>query len=408
MADGSAKRAKILTLSRLPKLTDRTLEKLNGGGFSRNDIRRTQIELGRKVLRPLQLQLNNGGGALDIVCANPLLLMQWFAEECPAYKMLLERSAVGDAPLLSVLLYLDEVTPGDPLQPVLNKKFYMYYMSFAEFGPEVLFREEVWLTIAVFRTVMLKDIKASTSGATRSLLRHMFLDGSPNFKVGAAFRFDPPKLIRAKLVGVIADAAALKAMFHWKGASGLKPCIECDNLWMKNSRIELPNAVTLGCFDSSLYEKRSDEDVWDAYDTLQAQLGIVGVGFFKDLERGCGLKLVPGSLLEDVELRDVVRPVSHKIDDWPHIFFQSGLFNVEFRLLLDRCEEKETNIGWHTFRECSAADWKFPKDHAAVNRSLSEGLLTCSDDCRTRYTAFSSDDYRTGLALRGPERLMEA
>jgi hypothetical protein len=220
----------------------------------------------------------------------------------------------------------------------------------------------------------------------------MFLDGSPNFKVGAAFSFDPPKLIRAKLIGVIADAAALKAMFEWKGASGLKPCIECDNLWMKNSRIELANAVTFACFDSSLYEKRSDEDVWESYDTLQAQLGIVGVGFFKNLEQGCGLKLVPGSLLEDVELRDVVRPVSHKIDDWPHVFFQSGLFNVEFRLLLDRCEEKETNIGWHTFRDCSAADWKFPKDHAAVNRSLSKAMFSearekaCANSIRFRIT----------------------
>jgi hypothetical protein len=151
MADGSAKRAMVLALSRLPKLTDRTVEQLNGGGFSRHHIRRSQLELGSNVLRPLQLQLNNGGVACSIVCANPLLLMQWFAEECPAYKMLLERSEAGDAP---------------PLQPVL---------SFADFGPEALLREEVWLTIAVFPTVMLKDIK---SGAARSLLRHMFLDGS--------------------------------------------------------------------------------------------------------------------------------------------------------------------------------------------------------------------------------------
>ena len=112
----------------------------------------------------------------------------------------------------------------------------------------------------------------------------------------------------------------------------------------------------------------------------------------KTRENGCGLKLVPGSLLEDVELRDVVRPVSHKIEDWPQVFFQSGLFNVEFRLLLDRCEEKETNIGWHTFRDCSAADWKFPKDHAADNRSLSKAMFSearekaCAKSIRFRIT----------------------
>ena len=96
MADGSAKRAKTLAPSRLPKLTDRTVKQLNGGGLSRHHIRRTQLELGSNVLRLLQLQINNGGVAWGIVCANPLLLM-----ECPVYKKLLELSEAGDAPLRS-------------------------------------------------------------------------------------------------------------------------------------------------------------------------------------------------------------------------------------------------------------------------------------------------------------------
>jgi hypothetical protein len=66
----------------------------------------------------------------------------------------------------------------------------------------------------------------------------------------------------------------------------------------------------------------------------------------------------------------------HKIDDWPTYFLQPGSINVAFRLLPDRCEEKETNIGCHTFTKCSSADWKFPKDPAAVNRSLSEAMFS--------------------------------
>jgi hypothetical protein len=66
----------------------------------------------------------------------------------------------------------------------------------------------------------------------------------------------------------------------------------------------------------------------------------------------------------------------HKIDDWPTYLLQPGSINVAFRLLPDRCEEKETNIGCHTFTKCSSADWKFPKDPAAVNRSLSEAMFS--------------------------------
>jgi hypothetical protein len=82
------------------------------------------------------------------------------------------------------------------------------------------------------------------------------VEGSAGVALGSYWQDD---------MGVIADAAALKALLECNGASGLKP-------WMMNSRIELASAITCACFDLSLYEKRSDEDVWESYDTLQAQL----------------------------------------------------------------------------------------------------------------------------------------
>jgi hypothetical protein len=255
MADGSAKRAKILALSRLPKLTDRTVEQLNGGGLSRHHIRRTQLELGSNVLRPLQLQLNNGGVAWGIVCANPLLLMQWFAEECPAYKMLLERSEAGDAPLL--------FTPGDPLQPVL---------SFAEFGPEVLFREEVWLTIAVFRTVMLKDIK---SGATRSLLRHMFLDGS----LLTTLRTATGKASQtwSALLATLGTATG-KATQTWIGQLKTLGTATGKATQTRSLLATLRTAMTRANMRQPRPRRQPLIHVWESYDTLQSHLVLTDVG----------------------------------------------------------------------------------------------------------------------------------
>jgi hypothetical protein len=239
MADGSAKQAKILALSRLPKLPDRTVEQLNGGGLSRHHIRRTQLELGSNVLRPLQLQLNNGGVACGIVCANPLYLMQWFAEECPAYKMLLERSEAGDAP---------------PLQPVLS------------------FREEVWLTIAVFRTVMLKDIK---SGAARSLLRHMFLDGS----LLTTLRTATGKASQtwSALLATLGTATG-KATQTWIGQLKTLGTATGKATQTRSLLATLRTAMTKANMRQPRPRRQPLIHVWESYDTLQAQLVRTDVG----------------------------------------------------------------------------------------------------------------------------------
>ena len=292
-------------------------------------------------------------------------------EECPAFANLLS-SIAGDASLsLSAIFYLDEVTPGDPLRPIATRKFWAFYISFAEYGKEILFREEVWLTIAVLRTEQCKVLRGGVSGACKALFRYLFVDGQPNFTAGFGIRLPGlgARLIRASLKHIVADAAALKYLFQSKGASGLKPCMECTNVWRKNHGVDQENALTVA--SPPPFEKRSDDYLFETYDFLETQQFEAN---FEVLLQAAGLNYCPGGLLADRGLRNIVKPIAQRFDDWPHVFFRRGTFQVELKLFLQR--SSRFGVGWERFRNLDAAEWKSPRHTMSLSRSVGKSIFS--------------------------------
>jgi ABC-type hemin transport system ATPase subunit len=80
--------AKMLKLCRLPKVSDRNVQLLTGGEFERHEFQRLQDSVARRVCQTLKLTLIDGTMS-GITIANPLLLMQYFAEECRSALMLI-------------------------------------------------------------------------------------------------------------------------------------------------------------------------------------------------------------------------------------------------------------------------------------------------------------------------------
>ena len=74
-----------------------------------------------------------------------------------------------------IVLYTDEVTPGNPLATMNNRKFHAVYWSFMEFGANALSREEAWCTIAAEYSVHVSKLSAGLSQAVAKLLKCFFL-----------------------------------------------------------------------------------------------------------------------------------------------------------------------------------------------------------------------------------------
>ena len=69
-----------------------------------------------------------------------------------------------------MLLYSDEVTPGNPLATMNNRNFHAVYWSFLELGENALFNE-AWLTIMVEYSKNINKVKAGLSQVIAQLVK---------------------------------------------------------------------------------------------------------------------------------------------------------------------------------------------------------------------------------------------
>ena len=70
-----------------------------------------------------------------------------------------------------LVLYTDEVLPGNVLAPLTLRKSQAIYWTFLEFGPAALCREDLWFCIAAKRSTAVPDIEGSMAKVVGSLLK---------------------------------------------------------------------------------------------------------------------------------------------------------------------------------------------------------------------------------------------
>merc|ERR1712110_1174874 len=86
-----------------------------------------------------------------------------------------------DAPW-NLLLYSDEVTPGNQMAPMNNRKFQAVYWSFMELGFNALSNEEGWFTILVEYSKVVNQASAGLSQVFGKLVHVFFDEAGHNFQ----------------------------------------------------------------------------------------------------------------------------------------------------------------------------------------------------------------------------------
>ncbi|OLQ13463.1 hypothetical protein AK812_SmicGene2515 [Symbiodinium microadriaticum] len=233
-----------------------------------------------------------------------------------------------------IVLYADEITPGNALKPLNSRKVHGFYVSFAEFGAE-LSSETLWFTVLAARSELVNKMEGGFSELFKLFLIRLF-EGPFNLKTGCMLDFGNGQqhLFFASPTIFVADESCIKFAWDLKGASGSVCCMFCSNVVSQNNRLDVHDAtntlVTIAEVDDSKWRARGDQLLWASHDRLET---IAGSGTKAELQRvqqAMGLNHNPKGLLRS----RLLAPSSVTMYDWMHCYLVHGLLQLELGLLI--------------------------------------------------------------------------
>ena len=274
---------------------------------------------------------------VNIPLVSPKALLHYLCSVSPDFASLLGSvaSASHDR-TLRLVLYADEVTPGNVLRPDAGRKFWAIYWTVCEF-PEFFRRsEDSWFTVATIRSKFLETIPGGLSAVMKEFLKHVWLPETGNLATTGLMVPVPGgrQWFRATFCGFCADEAALKTIYNVKGASGTRPCLLCKNI-IKNPPSGHP--YLKGCEASAdQCDLHTDQSFFEQVDLLRAVRGRVGVGTFQQMEKACGINFDTNGLLFAQDLRSIVRPPTCTVFDHMHCLCSQGIATSELGFLVSQ------------------------------------------------------------------------
>ena len=161
-----------------------------------------------------------------------------------------------------------------------------------ELGATCLSHEFGWHTLCCLRTHILKELSLTV------IVRHLLKTFEP-FGIGVNLP-GVGALVVARVAIVLADEAALKSLFEFKGASGLLPCPLCSNVVLRSSDLHLMNPElkqhSVTSLDGCL--QHTDASVGSIIRRLRSQKDILTKKKFADLEKSLGFNFVADGILD--------------------------------------------------------------------------------------------------------------
>jgi len=262
-------------------------------------------------------------------------------EENPLFrKCLIEAMSNNTARRLRLILYLDELTPGNVIRPDNRRKLYVWYISFVEFKLH-LRNEALWLPVAAIRSTILSTVVGGLSSASRALFKAMLEERPSVLLTGALVNVPDPTLLQAELKVYLGDEPAVKGIWSVKGFAGIKPCLFCSNIVKKTSELRRlhPWLKTIVEENKDLFQPNRNEDLWNAQAHLAAQSALLTKTALDTLEKACGQNFCPQGVLADRDLRNYAKPLDSQFDSM-HIYWSNGIVDLEVDLMLQSLKKE--------------------------------------------------------------------
>ena len=233
-----------------------------------------------------------------------------------------------------MIVYADEITPGNALKPLNSRKIHAFYVSFAEMGTE-LSSESMWFTVLAARSDLVNKMEGGFSELFKLFMEKLF-EGPFNLKTGCMLDFGQGQqhLFFASPAIFVADESCIKFAWDLKGASGSVCCLFCSNIVSQNNRLDVHDAtntlVTIAETDNSKWRARGDQLLWASHDRLETIAGRGSKAELQRLQQAMGINHNYKGLLGS----RLLAPSSTTIYDWMHCYLVSGLLQLELGLLI--------------------------------------------------------------------------
>ena len=291
-----------------------------------------------KVVCSLTLKAKSGGNPIELPAINPhAFLYRAFALGGSFSKMLSERIAASppspEAPW-RLIVYSDEVVPGNALSHDNRRKVWVVYFSFMELGATMLSSEEAWFCMLVARSSEVSKVSAGMGQVFAAVIKRFFGDGGHDLSsAGLALRSSSGELVRlfCSLGMVLQDGGAHKSVWHCKGDAGTKLCMLCRNLYSEESELvdeDGSNLLTCTLVHEAELDFATDADIKGAVRRLAAKAASESAAGFSMWQQAIGFRHEPDGLLLDAELDDIVLPASQFCHDWMHAVMVHGVLNT--------------------------------------------------------------------------------
>ncbi|CAK9066921.1 unnamed protein product [Durusdinium trenchii] len=298
------------------------------------------------------------GESCSLLFINLMSLLHGAYKRCLGFHQLLKSTLDKYTEPLHLMVYADEITPGNVLSHSPSRKLWCIYVSFEEFKHHSL-SENGWLTLCLLRSDMASKVEAHLSQIVKVILLSIFCNNCCIGDVGLQLQeidgTPVPKRLKMKLGCFIMDGQAQKLAWACKGDSGSRFCTLCSNIFQSHGSTEeeeeLVNEISKHCRYRDLC-LNSNTDILASWDRMSSRAASdMPKGEFKLWEQASGISWSSHALLACKELRHVMMPADQFCHDWMHGLLSNGvLCKGTFNLLqaLDMWEVVQGYVEqWH-------------------------------------------------------------
>ena len=201
--------------------------------------------------------------------AHPLALLYHLALISVAFAEMMQSCLEPVSPM-RVVIYIDEICPGNPLRPEKSRTLQAIYWALADWPQWVLQRTAAWPCFGTIRSTLVKQMPGHIPQLMKMVQKTFFPEDGDSFARGVTSHLSNASVVlHGVFAGFIADEKAHKELSSTKGASGSKPCINCYNVFKGVQLLALMcGAVTIACADPSLFQPMTNELVYAVHDRL--------------------------------------------------------------------------------------------------------------------------------------------